>query len=79
MEVGLLFQTRLGAVDLERPVGLLAKRASNGAQTTMEATLMAQQTPVQRERVRALQPQAAAAWWQPGHPGWCALRAQAAV
>ena len=36
----------------------------------MEATLMAQQTPGQREQVRQLQPQAVASWWQPGHPGW---------
>lgn len=70
MEVGLLFTCRLGTVDLDRPVGLLTKKASDGAQTTMEATLMAQQTPVQREQVRALQPQATAAWWQHGHPGW---------
>lgn len=70
MDVGLLFTCRLGSVELDRPVGLLAKKASDGAQTTMEATLMAQQTPAQRDQVRALQPQAAAAWWQYGHPGW---------
>ena len=70
MDLGLLFACRLGTVDLDRPVGLLTKRASNGTHTTMEATLMAQQTPVQREQVRALQPQAAAAWWHHGHPGW---------
>ena len=70
MDVGLLFTCRLGSVELDRPVGLLTKKASDGAQTTMEATLMAQQTPAQRDQVRALQPQAAAAWWQHGHPGW---------
>jgi len=70
MEVGLLFTCRLGTVELDRPVGLLTKKASDGAQTTMEATLMAQQTPVQRERVRNLQPKAISAWWQHGHPGW---------
>lgn len=70
MEVGLLFTCRLGTVDLERPVGLLHKKAQDGAQTTMEATLMAQQTPAQRDQVRMLQPQAAASWWQQGHPGW---------
>jgi len=70
MEVGLLFTCRLGAIDLDRPVGLLTKKAQDGMQTMMEATLMAQQTPAQREQVRALQPQAAAAWWQQGHPGW---------
>ncbi|KAH7619140.1 hypothetical protein Ndes2526B_g06092 [Nannochloris sp. 'desiccata'] len=70
MDVGLLFTCRLGSAELERPVGLLTKKASDGAQTTMEATLMAQQTPQQREQVRALQPQAIAAWWQHGHPGW---------
>lgn len=31
---------------------------------------MAQQTPSQREQVRALQPQAVASWWSNGHPGW---------
>ena len=31
--------------------GLLQKKAQDGAQTTMEATLMAQQTPQQREQV----------------------------
>lgn len=52
MEVGLLFTCRLGDVDLDRPVGLLTKKAQEGAQTTMEATLMAQQTPAQRDQVR---------------------------
>jgi hypothetical protein len=70
MDVGLLFACRLGGVDLDRPVGLLTKKAQDGVQTTMEATLMAQQTPGQRDQVRALQPRAAEAWWQPGHPGW---------
>eukprot|EP00208_Stichococcus_sp_RCC1054_P004620 CAMPEP_0206134604 /NCGR_PEP_ID=MMETSP1473-20131121/106_1 /ASSEMBLY_ACC=CAM_ASM_001109 /TAXON_ID=1461547 /ORGANISM="Stichococcus sp, Strain RCC1054" /LENGTH=488 /DNA_ID=CAMNT_0053526221 /DNA_START=191 /DNA_END=1654 /DNA_ORIENTATION=+ len=70
MEIGLLFTCRLGNVDLERPVGLLQKKSQEGAQTTMEATLMAQQTPQQRDQVRALNPQAVAAWWQGGHPGW---------
>ncbi|KAL6767683.1 hypothetical protein ACKKBF_B36235 [Auxenochlorella protothecoides x Auxenochlorella symbiontica] len=70
MEVGLLFTCRLGNVDLDRPVGLLTKKAQDGAQTTMDATLMAQQTPSQRDQVRALQPAAVAAWWQGGHPGW---------
>ena len=32
--------------------GLLQKKAQDGTQTTMEATLMAQQTPGQREQVR---------------------------
>ena len=70
MDVGLLFTCRLGSVDLDRPVGLLTKKASDGSQTTMEATLMAQQTPAQREQVRALQPQGVATWWEHGHPGW---------
>ncbi|KAL3159748.1 PSII 6.1 kDa protein [Trebouxia sp. C0009 RCD-2024] len=70
MEVGLLFTCRLGNVDLDRPVGLLQKKSQEGTQTTMEATLMAQQTPAQREQVRQLQPQAVSSWWQPGHPGW---------
>ncbi|KAL4859186.1 putative aldo-keto reductase 2 [Chlorella vulgaris] len=70
MDVGLLFTCRLGDVDLDRPVGLLTKKAQEGAQTTMEATLMAQQTPAQRDQVRALQPQGVGAWWQQGHPGW---------
>lgn len=34
--------------------GLLTKKAQEGAQTTMEATLMAQQTPAQREQVGGL-------------------------
>ena len=32
--------------------GLLQKKSQEGTQTTMEATLMAQQTPAQREQVR---------------------------
>ena len=35
-----------------RFAGLLQKKAQDGTQTTMEATLMAQQTPGQREQVR---------------------------
>jgi hypothetical protein len=70
MELGLLFTCRLGNVDLDRPVGLLQKKSQDGAQTTMEATLMAQQTPGQREQVRQLQPSAVGSWWQSGHPGW---------
>ena len=34
--------------------GLLQKKSQEGTQTTMEATLMAQQTPAQREQVRVL-------------------------
>ena len=34
-----------------RCAGLLQKKAQDGTQTTMEATLMAQQTPQQREQV----------------------------
>lgn len=51
MELGLLFTCRLGNVDLDRPVGLLQKKDEVGTQTTMEATLMAQQSPGQREQV----------------------------
>lgn len=70
MEVGLLFTCRLGNIDLERPVGLLQKKSQEGRQTTLEATLMAEQSPAQREQVRQLQQQGAASWWQQGHPGW---------
>jgi hypothetical protein len=52
------------------PAGLLQKKSNEGNQTTLEATLMAQQTPFQREKVRQLQPQAVGTWWQSGHPGW---------
>ena len=34
--------------------GLLQKKSQEGSQTTMEATLMAQQTPAQREQVCVL-------------------------
>ena len=34
--------------------GLLQKKSQDGTQTTMEATLMAQQTPQQREQVLPL-------------------------
>ena len=54
MELGLLFTCRLGNVDLDRPVGLLQKKDEVGTQTTMEATLMAQQSPGQREQVKEL-------------------------
>ena len=63
---GLLFAARLGDVYLDRPLGLVAPGPSGG----LEATLMAQLSPAQRDAVRALRPRAAAAWWQPGHPGW---------
>lgn len=36
--------------------GLLQKKSQDGTQTTMEATLMAQQTPQQREQVAPLPP-----------------------
>ena len=39
-----------------RAAGLLQKKSQDGAQTTMEATLMAQQTPQQRDQVLALRP-----------------------
>lgn len=55
---------------LSYAVGLLTKKSQEGQPTMMEATLMAQQTPTQREQVRFLQPQAEAAWWSNGHPGW---------
>ena len=48
---GLLFTCRLGNIDLDRPVGLLHKKSQEGQQMTMEVTLMAQQTPTQREQV----------------------------
>ena len=41
-----------------------------GGETKVEATLMAQQTPAQRQLVGQLQPQAAHAWWTKNHPGW---------
>eukprot|EP00803_Ostreobium_quekettii_P007979 evm.model.scf_324.1 EVM.evm.TU.scf_324.1 scf_324:1593-3902(+) len=68
-EVGLLFTCRLGSIDLERPVALLHKLAHSG-QTSIEATLMAQLTPEQRELVRGLQQHAVSFWWHPTHPGW---------
>ena len=70
---GLLFAARLGDVDLDRPVGVLHRRKNNNLSSSsasaqdddaqLEATLAAQQTPAQREAVRALRPRAAAAWW----------------
>ena len=54
--LGLLFTCRLGNIDLDRPVGLLHKKSQEGTQTTMEVTLMAQQTPEQRESVSVLLP-----------------------
>ena len=69
---GLLFAARLGDVDLDRPVGVLHRRRGDPAPPSasaaedaaaLEATLAAQQTPAQREAVRALRPRAAAAWW----------------
>eukprot|EP00798_Chlamydomonas_sp_ICE-L_P030155 gene30155-35135_t len=74
LEVGLLFATRLGCIDLDRPVALLQHQTVEGpegaADSKVEATLMAQQTPAQRDLVRQLQPQAAHSWWLNGHPGW---------
>ncbi len=66
--MGLLFATRLGGVELDRPVALLQHHRDPDVK--VEATLMAQQTPAQRDLVRQLQPQAAHSWWLNGHPGW---------
>ena len=61
---GLLFAARLGDVDLDRPVGVLHRKSgNNNNDAALEATLAAQQTPAQREAVRALRPRAAASWW----------------
>ena len=72
---GLLVAARLGDVDLDRPVGVLHRKRGPGPSSSsaaqqpgasdaaLEATLAAQQTPAQREAVRALRPMAAAAWW----------------
>ena len=72
LDVGLLFATRLGGVELDRPVALLQHHLDglNSGEPKVEATLMAQQTPAQRDLVRQLQPQAAHGWWLNGHPGW---------
>lgn len=69
MELGILFTCLKGMVKLDEPVGLLQRRIEGG-EAKVEATLMDQQTPAQRELVRQLQPRAADAWWEPGHPGW---------
>eukprot|EP00798_Chlamydomonas_sp_ICE-L_P011523 gene11523-34235_t len=74
LEIGLLFATRLGCVDLDRPVALLQHQdvpgPNHATETKVQATLMAQQTPAQRDLVRQLQPQGAHSWWLNGHPGW---------
>ncbi len=49
--------------------GLLQTRVEAGERKT-EAILVAQLNPTQREMLRAMQPQAVAAWWAPGHTGW---------
>ncbi|GAX78271.1 hypothetical protein CEUSTIGMA_g5713.t1 [Chlamydomonas eustigma] len=69
MDAGLLFTCRLGSVELDRPVALLQTIDDEG-EARVEATLMANLTPVQRELVRQMQPEAAQGWWMPGHPGW---------
>ncbi len=57
------------SVELDRPVALLQTRME-GAEPKLEACLLADLLPVQRELVHRLQPQAAHSWWLPGHPGW---------
>lgn len=54
MDVGLLFVCRLGSMDLERPIGLLQRSMQPDGEPVMVATLTAQQTPAQRQLVRAL-------------------------
>lgn len=68
-EVGLLFTCRMGIIDMERPVALLRWFGSNEHQN-IEATLMAQLTPSQREEVRMFQSQAHQCWYKSAHPGW---------
>eukprot|EP00210_Caulerpa_lentillifera_P004247 g4051.t1 len=68
-EVGLLFTCRMGIIDMDRPVALLKWRGSN-EQQNIEATLMVQLTPQQREEVRIFQSQAYQCWWKTAHPGW---------
>lgn len=68
-ELGLLFTCRMGIIDLDRPVALLRWFGSNEHQN-IEATLMAQLTPQQREEVRTFQIQAQQCWYKNAHPGW---------
>ncbi|GMH34106.1 hypothetical protein BSKO_01940 [Bryopsis sp. KO-2023] len=63
--IGLLFTSRMGMVDLDWPVALLHRMGPN-----IEATLVAQLDPHQREQVRLLRGQAVQAWWKAAHPGW---------
>lgn len=46
---------------------------------TMEAVMMAQQTPQQRLQVALLHPAAVASWKQPGHPGWAIYPADSGI
>lgn len=62
---GLLFTSRMGIVEMERPVALLHKIGQN-----IQATLLEQLDPRQRELVQVLLAQAVQAWWKPAHPGW---------
>ncbi len=51
------------------PAALLQTKLEAGERKT-EAILVAQLSPAQRDTLRHMQPQAVAAWWAPGHPGW---------
>jgi len=71
-----------------RRAGLLQKKSQDGTQTTMEATLMAQQTPGQREQVRpAARPRVCAhsrpcckcCEWELRTPPWSPLKRQVSV
>lgn len=70
---------RLGQPDMRRRnAGLLQKKSQEGTQTTMEATLMAQQTPGQREQVLA--PDLALLTYLCHISGWsCASRQRGAL
>ncbi len=56
MDAGLLFECRLGNMDLERPLGLLQQSVQADGEVLVRATRTAEHTPAQRELV----------WWSGG-------------
>lgn len=53
-----------------RPAALLQRVLEPSGSTRLQVVPQQQQTPLQRDAVRQLLPQAEECWWSPGHIGW---------
>lgn len=75
-EAGPVFRSgAFNVIDIEHPVGLLRKRKQNGNsnEEIVDVLWLGTDSTSWPEAVRRLVPQAMAAWWKEGHPGWAIL------